>query len=77
MSFPDKYRLSASNRMTTAGHVYYLAEQWGGGIKGRTGRWTGGLTGVFVRQSKVRYDSSTLNLLKSRRTKQELTEQLN
>lgn len=35
MSVPDKYRLSASNRTTTAGHVYYLAEQWGDKGKNR------------------------------------------
>lgn len=31
MSVTDIYRLSASNRTTTAGHVYYLAERGGGG----------------------------------------------
>lgn len=33
MSVTDIYRLSASNRTTTAGHVYYLAERGGGGLR--------------------------------------------
>lgn len=45
--------------------VMFIIWQSNGGEE-RTGRWTGGLTGVFVCQSKVRYDSSKLNLLKSR-----------
>lgn len=39
-----------------------LSVCWQSGRKGWKGRWTGRLTEVFVHQSKVRCDSSALNL---------------
>lgn len=51
-------------RFSWGGYSWYclLLVCWQSGRKGWKGRWTGRLTGVFVHQSKVRCDSSTINL---------------